>query len=811
MPAFTTAIGHEVASHGTNLDVEGSVHYVAAASFPLVSAARQHVFNWVDRFWSVVMTIIRTFGTHLLVLTATLLGSGGSGGIGVQPADAQQYLLGLGIGDVTGPIVETNMMGYAALAQTDTGLHMRQFSRAYIIATPGTNTAKDRILFVNSDLQSGDTAVRKGILERLQVLYPGLYTEANFALVGTHSHAGVGGFLNNLLPQLTSLGFVKQTYDAIVNGTVLAVQRAHESLALGTLSVGNVTVLDTNINRSPFAYEANPASERANTTKTRQASRFNPISRELHLLKFKSSNGTDRGFLSFFPVHGTSLYENNTLVSTDNKGMAAYLYEASVQPNAAPGKNTFIAGFVQANVGDTRFVLIRHRSVPSSNTQIPPIFTVQTLSEPIARALVNHGMANPASIKSRPVATRHKIVMGAYLSGPGFRVSDFESNLIIGTNQFNGAKKLMSSTLPSVSGAVRSLHSYVNMSNYSFALPNGTTVNTCPPAMGYSFAGGTTDGPGAFDFTQGDNSTSQNPFWEIVKGIVTAPPNEVQKACHYPKPILLNTGYANTPYPWQPSIVDIQLFRVGQLVMVIFPGELTTMAGRRMREAVRAKLISSGVIGSNAYVVLAGPANTYAHYVTTREEYSIQRYEGASTIFGPFTLEAYTDLFTKYVPYLADGATGAPPAGPTPEDLTKRAISLQTGVVFDAAPIGKSFGSVLTDVSTTTPYKRGQTVTAVFQGANPRNDLRLEGTYMSVDQLVGGSWQTVRTDSHPSTKFGWLRTNTLLGYSTVTANWTIESTTPAGSYRLTYNGNNKPAIGSIGSFAGSSSTFTVSV
>lgn len=31
----------------------------------------------------------------------------------------------IGIGDVTGPIVETNMFGYAYLPQTDTGLHMR--------------------------------------------------------------------------------------------------------------------------------------------------------------------------------------------------------------------------------------------------------------------------------------------------------------------------------------------------------------------------------------------------------------------------------------------------------------------------------------------------------------------------------------------------------------------------------------------------------------------------------------------------------------------------------------------------------------
>lgn len=65
------------------------------------------------------------------------------------------------------------MMGYADLSQTDTGLHMRQFSRAFIVATPGTNSAKDRILFINSDLQSGDTAIRRGILERLNQLYPG--------------------------------------------------------------------------------------------------------------------------------------------------------------------------------------------------------------------------------------------------------------------------------------------------------------------------------------------------------------------------------------------------------------------------------------------------------------------------------------------------------------------------------------------------------------------------------------------------------------------------------------------------------------
>lgn len=45
--------------------------------------------------------------------------------------------------------------------------------------------------------------------------------------------------------------------------------------------------------------------------------------------------------------------------------------------------------------------------------------------------------------------------------------------------------------------------------------------------------------------------------------------------------------------------------------------------------------------GKGLKVVIAGLTNTYSSYVTTREEYAAQRYEGASTIFGPSTLDAY--------------------------------------------------------------------------------------------------------------------------------------------------------------------------
>ena len=156
------------------------------------------------------------------------------------------------------------------------------------------------LTLVSLDIAMGDSGVRRSIVSQLSSQYPGIYTDDNVAFVGTHQHAGVGGYLENLLPQITSLGYVKQTADAIISGTVLAVKRAHNSLAPGKLSLGNTTILEANINRSPTAYLANPAEERARYQYDQD--------KDMTVLRFDDMNGNARGLLSFFAVHGTSLY-----------------------------------------------------------------------------------------------------------------------------------------------------------------------------------------------------------------------------------------------------------------------------------------------------------------------------------------------------------------------------------------------------------------------------------------------------------------------------------------------------------------------
>ena len=86
-----------------------------------------------------------------------------------------------------------------------------------------------------------------------------------------------------------------------------------------------------------------------------------------------------------------------------------------------------------------------------------------------------------------------------------------------------------------------------------------TTVTLCSPAMGNSFAAGTTDGPGMFGFTQG--TTSGNPFWDKVRDFLSEPTEE-EVECQAPKPILLNTGDVAKPYEWDPRIVPVQILKV---------------------------------------------------------------------------------------------------------------------------------------------------------------------------------------------------------------------------------------------------------
>lgn len=110
-------------------------------------------------------------------------------------------------------------------------------------------------------------------------------------------------------------------------------------------SLGTVDIDDGNLSRSLYAYMANPESERAQYS--------DDTDKTMTVLKFqRASDSKNIGILTWFPVHGTSMLGNNTHVSGDNKGVAAVMFEKNIASDDSAADD-FVAGFSQANVGDT--------------------------------------------------------------------------------------------------------------------------------------------------------------------------------------------------------------------------------------------------------------------------------------------------------------------------------------------------------------------------------------------------------------------------------------------------------------------------
>jgi neutral ceramidase len=75
---------------------------------------------------------------------------------------------------------------------------------------------------------------------------------------------------------------------------------------------------------------------------------------------------------------------------------------------------------------------------------------------------------------------------------------------------------------------------------------------------------------------------------------------------------LLDTGEMKYLHTWQPEILDIQLFRLGNLFIYAVPSEFTTMSGRRLRTAIKQAVIKHGLGDQQTVVIHSGPANGYA-------------------------------------------------------------------------------------------------------------------------------------------------------------------------------------------------------
>jgi neutral ceramidase len=670
-------------------------------------------------------------------------------------AAASTYTIGSGIYDITGPAAELGMMGYSMPDQKTEGISMRLRARAFVVVDPANGK---RVAFVSADTGIITQGVKQQVTKLLLSRFGGLYTDQNVLISANHTHSGPGAYSHYALYNLSMLGYDKVNFNCVASGIFQAIVRAHSNLAPGNILINTGQLDNCGWNRSPAAYNNNPAAERARYTANTDETML--------LLKFVTSTGKEIGALNWFAVHPTSLGNTNRLISGDNKGYASYLFEKAMGTNYA-ATNTFVAAFAQTNSGDVS----------------PNIYW-------------------------------------GYPNG----IDDYSHMLTIGERQYQKAITLYDNAATALSGSVDFRYQYVDFSNEiitSDFMPDGMgSGNTCTAAIGVSMLAGSTEDGKGIDIPEGITY----PYDISILGTVfpwsfTLLPED--QACHAEKPIILPMGRIRPQgIPLTPEVLPVQILKIGNLAIVGHPTEITTMAGRRLRETVQNEL--SGMVD---HVVIAGLSNAYAGYVATREEYALQHYEGASTHFGPYALNAFQQRFAGIASDMAAGAASAP--GPTPRDIADSQLISVPGVVFDDVPLGKSFGDVETNANAS--YARGNTVKVVFWGAHPRNNLRIQDTFLVVekvnttevcrqekvgcdtvmvceDQITG--YTPVAKDGDPETMYRWKRDG--IANSKVTITWKIPPNAAPGKYRIRHFGNWKSGwTGAISSYEGASAIFTV--
>lgn len=490
------------------------------------------------------------------------------------------FLVGAGVSDITGEVAEVGFLGYGTLKQKGSGIHTRQYARAFAVVDP---VSGQRNLIVVLDAMSGWESVRSALVRRVQAEFGHEFTEANIMLTASHTHSTPGGVTTDFSYNVTTLGFHRPTFNAQVDGAAQAVREAMADLAPGNVTVSQSQLTGVGVNRSAVATARNPENLNAEL--------IDGVDPTSATLRFEH-NGVTRAVLNWFAIHPTSLTNENTLVSSDNKGYAQYLLETvdhGVDLNAGGDDAAFIAAFANSNTGDV-----------SPNTNLRP--------------------------------------------GSGPTEDMYENVKIQGEKQANAVREQLQSAGTPVGDGLDSRIHYTDFSKiYVDERWTGTghPGSTCNASLGAPFAAGSTeDGPGADGFDEGVNA---NRVWTDFNWLAYRSSQRLVD-CQYPKSNLFAVhNHIQQELP-------IQVMRFGDYYLLGMPGEHNGSVGVQYRQDM-AELF--GV--DESQILVQGYTNAYSHYVVTPQEYMSQQYEGGATPFGINTMGAYRQVLNTVATSLRDG------------------------------------------------------------------------------------------------------------------------------------------------------------
>lgn len=548
------------------------------------------------------------------------------------------------------------MMGYGRAFNVFKGRSTPLFARSFCFE----NDAKHIVFFVQAEICMVFPEIKREVLKRLQSNYPdNLFRDDNIMLTGQHTHSGPAGYSHYPLYNFAVPGFRPHIFEAIVRCFYDAIIKSYENRqdAVLKFSYGDFPVgEDVGFNRSLRAYNLNPEVKKLKETETHLA-----MERTMWLLKAETLEGDVIGQINWFGVHPTSLGNRVFKISSDNKGYAADFLEHDMGEDS-------IAIFAQQFAGD-----------------ISPNF---------------HGKGKKW----------HK----------GKFKDDIESAKFNGRLQSDQALRILAKMDKRHLLKDETLDSEVIYRDFSKIKVDPEFADglederTTLPCHGVSFLQGTPiDGRGMPDgiakIAIGIAQAFRNA--ELNKAKISPPEKREAIEAKYksqdPKDIAFETGEgivmgtkdiknlflpgvfdgavmqmkkehregALRELPWTPIVLPLQYMRIGELAIIGFPGEITTIAGQQLREVCKEILADAGI----KHVIISTYANSYFGYCTTYEEYQAQCYEGGHTVYGNRTHDAFRTEFKKMLTECLKPADERKfDRKPKPKEFSDKELSIRT-------------------------------------------------------------------------------------------------------------------------------------
>ena len=616
------------------------------------------------------------------------------------------FKTGTGKADITDRRTGLIMAGYAYEQQkTDGTVDLPLFARAFILQE-NRSAGVRRLCLVVIDAWACPEPVKTQVLAHLPAALRAKFNRNNLVISATHTHSGPGSYANYFLYNLTEGGHDSVTLQVMVDGIVTAIKAAHAALKPGRVYIAQGDLAGCGDNRSVAAFRANPEGQTADAYDKR-------TDREMTVLRFTQIVGvveTEIGLYSLFAIHPTNMGVFNTEVSGDNKGWAAKLCE-----DAKPAG--YVSAFANANAGDVS------PNVSVSNTWVTsfhlplgkPGDAGEFLANKAAMKTAGHQQADKAlalvagpmteltgrlaarsthvdlsNVRIGPNRTSKAAVGVSFAAGShedsiglatfdilGFDF-DIKPEISEGMNLVNFAaakaatKAIVGNAITTAIASVNSVLGVVWATTRITLAGKLDDIRASAPARSWVFG---TYAKALFpsEVESHDPQSTGTTSWEWN---IPHQPNwpAAYVAGQGAKPIIFPAGIAElkktragvrtiVDAPLVPHVAQLQVIKIGNFVLAAVPAEFTTVAGRRLKAKLKT------VFGAAAtHVAMAGYSNDYAFYVTTKEEYDMQHYEGASTLYGPHTLAAYLREMGKLATALKNnqpvsvGAPVVPPA-----------------------------------------------------------------------------------------------------------------------------------------------------